>query len=333
MASANLWEAALDAALVLVSDGGRLRGTGFAVDSAGSILTCHHVVDDVARLRVTAIDGTEADVPAEDVLSIPELDLAIIRCRRALGRPLPIAPRARAVTEFVTKGYHRLGEALPGAFPVQGRVIGSTPAAYATATCEYRIPAALVLRDDAFDEGLSGAPVMDPARGVVVGVVSTKLVDDRRGGGLAVPLDRARASLPLRELFDANERTVPAYGLDLNVSGLLAACTAQVDEAVKQLTLLRVSISRDAFPGDLPRTGWRTFSRVVRRWWPSSALPAWARRPNSRQPRSVTAVHACSFAPAASTYRTTATAMWATRRLVCWPGAVGSRTVPLGARD
>ncbi|MFR9800395.1 hypothetical protein ACL02U_31530, partial [Streptomyces sp. MS06] len=67
--------------------------------------------------------------------------------------------------------------------------------------------------------GAAGTPVIDAATGAVIGVVGTALRVGDRDSCFAVPLHPA--SGPLADLLVRNAATVPAYGADLNLAGVL----------------------------------------------------------------------------------------------------------------
>ena len=218
-----------------------LRGTGFIIDDAGSVLTCHHVVDGLAEVRLEGHGGTPATADRQQVTMAPDVDLAMISgFLPCLGPPLPIAPSAApSLCDYRTEGFHRYGEEFRSSFPASGRVTGTTSVRYTTERSDYEIIDALVLRDDEFGEGLSGAPVVEDSTGVVIGVVSTKLRSGTRAGGLGVPLSVDRAPVALAEALKRNLLVAPAFGPFLNIAAARALTRAQVADAVRGLTELR----------------------------------------------------------------------------------------------
>lgn len=246
----------MDTSLVKVLDAeGQLLGTGWVVTPSGHVLTCHHVVDGHVVLQLEGRGGSRATVGADSVTLVPEHDLALVTSVPELGAPLPVAPISSVpVVGYRTKGFHRLGDAIRAAFPAEGRVTGTTTVRYHTATQEYEIVAALVLRDEEFSPGLSGAPVVDRETGAVVGVVSTMLRSDLGAGGLAVPLSADTAPQPLQAVLAENAENVPVWGRHLNVAGLRAACDEQVRAALDDLALL----NRVGLADRVPREGVQT---------------------------------------------------------------------------
>jgi hypothetical protein len=235
-----------DSALVAIMSGdGEVRGTGFVIHEDGTVLTCHHVVDGLALIRLRGPGGSIQEAEGAAVIAAPDIDLALICVSSPFGAPLPVVSDAKATTEYWTKGYHRLGESIRAAFPVQGRIIGRTSVSYRTDTSSYDIPDVFVLRDDSIDPGLSGAPVLDPEVGVVVAVVSTKLVRNKEDGGFAVPIARAAAHRKLAKVVAHNQATIPVFGTYLNAPAARALCKDVTDSEIDNLAQLRsVDLSR-----------------------------------------------------------------------------------------
>ncbi|MEU0222565.1 serine protease, partial [Streptomyces sp. NPDC006265] len=112
----------------------------------------------------------------------------------------------------------------------EARVLGPASVTYAATDRFHRLDDALELavgtagRDALrLGGGAAGGPVLDAGTGAVVAVLGTALSSDHRDVGFAVPL-RARipgAAGPLGELLAENAATVPAYGADLNLAGVL----------------------------------------------------------------------------------------------------------------
>ena len=232
-------EALTDAALVAIAAGDALLGTGFVVDDDGTVLTCHHVVDGLTSVRLHGPDGSIRDVSEADIVAAPEIDLALIRTPAPFGTPLPLVSDAFATTRYWAKGYHRLSGAIRSAFPVQGNIIGRTSIAYKGGTSDYSIDNVFVLRDDSIDPGLSGAPVLDPATGVVVAVVSTKFINESWNGGFAVPIGHAAEHSALRAIVEQNQAAVPAFGPYLNATAARALCAEVTESGLDNLVQLR----------------------------------------------------------------------------------------------
>ncbi|MFI2619713.1 trypsin-like peptidase domain-containing protein [Streptomyces sp. NPDC018584] len=216
-----------DQALVRVCNpAGRPRGTGFAADEHGTVITSHEAVDGLARIVLHAPDGRTCVVPAEAVVALPGADLALVRTEGLGLRPLPLAVR-----DSVARGTYVRIAALGWR---EARVLGSSPVTYTATDRCHPVGAALELAigtegADALrpGRGAAGGPVVDVASGAVLAVLGTALLPQDPGPrppGFAISLREAAAADPggpLAELIARNAATVPAYGHDLNPAGAL----------------------------------------------------------------------------------------------------------------
>ncbi|MFG3010988.1 hypothetical protein ACGFZB_11100 [Streptomyces cinerochromogenes] len=222
-----------EAALVRIRDlDGRPRGVGFLADHEGTLLTSHESVDGLSRLVLQVPgDGTHGDrtcvVPVEAVTPLPALDLALVRTEGLGVDPLPLSVRERIpagtyvrvaagcwrearvlaateVTYTATDGFHLLDDALELAIGTAGRD---------------------ALRPGG---GAAGGPVLDARTGAVLGVLGTALHTAERDAGFAVPLRPADGALAA--LLARNAATVPAYGADLNLAGILQLVATSVGQ-------------------------------------------------------------------------------------------------------
>ncbi|MGW1728592.1 trypsin-like peptidase domain-containing protein [Streptomyces sp. NPDC002306] len=228
-----------DTALVRIHDlAGRPRGAGFVADHHGTVITSHEAVDGLPRVVLHAADRT-CVVSADAVTPLPALDLALVRTEGLGADPLPVTVRGRAEPgTYVRVAAGRWREA---------RVLGGTSVTY-TATDRFH------LLDDALElaigtagrdalrlgGGAAGGPVLDAVTGAVVGVVGTALQSGHSGTGFAVPLFARAPGItgpqdafhaehgPLAELLARNAATVPAYGADLNLAGVLELTATSV---------------------------------------------------------------------------------------------------------
>ncbi|WP_246101694.1 trypsin-like peptidase domain-containing protein [Streptomyces cyaneus] len=228
---------ARDAALVRIHDlAGRPRGLGFVADHHGTVVTSHEVVDGLPRLVLHATEGDRSCVvPESAVTSLPALDLALVRTEGLGVQPLPVTVRDR----IETGAYVRIAA---GGWR-EARVLGATCVTYTATDRGHLLDGALELaigtagRDALrLGGGAAGGPVIDAGTGAVVGVVGTALQSGHRDAGFAVPL-RPLSAGPLAELLAENAATVPAYGADLNLAGVLE--------------LTATSVGQDAPPGTL----------------------------------------------------------------------------------
>ncbi|MER7926540.1 trypsin-like peptidase domain-containing protein [Streptomyces sp. NPDC096057] len=214
---------------------GRPRGTGFVADHHGTVITSHEAVDGLPRLLLHAADDRTCLVTADAVTPLPALDLALVRTDGLGVDPLPVTVRDRVETGT----YVRIAA---GCWR-EARVLGATSVTY-TATDRFH------LLDDALElaigtagrdalrlgGGAAGGPVLDAVTGAVLGVLGTALQSGQRDTGFAVPLrqlPRDEAALgdtpeALDDLLARNAATVPAYGADLNLAGVLELTATSV---------------------------------------------------------------------------------------------------------
>ncbi|MFG2334531.1 serine protease [Streptomyces sp. NPDC048604] len=208
------------ATLVRICDpAGRARGSGFVADDRGTVVTGHETVDGLDHVVLNAPGGRSWIARAADITALPEAGLALVRSEGLDVRPLPVAARGTASVEPGT--YVRL----PAGGWREARVLGTGPVTSTVAEHGHPIDGVLELaigtdgREALRRSGeAAGGPVLDAATGAVLGVLGTALHGRRRAGGHALPLP---ATGPLAELLRRNAATVPCYGADLNLAGVL----------------------------------------------------------------------------------------------------------------
>ncbi|GLP71641.1 hypothetical protein TUSST3_82600 [Streptomyces sp. TUS-ST3] len=206
---------------------GRLRGIGFAADHHGTVVTSHEAVDGLARLVLHAGDRS-CVVAADAVTPLPELDLALVRTEGLGVDPLPVSVRDTVETGTYVR--------LPAGCWREARVLGAASVTYTATDRFHLLEDALELaigtagRDALrLGGGAAGGPVLDAGTGAVVAVLGTALQSGRRDSGHAVPLRPARTG-PLADLLAENAATVPAYGADLNLAGVLELTATSVGQ-------------------------------------------------------------------------------------------------------
>jgi serine protease Do len=156
-------------------------GSGFIIDSAGDIVTNHHVVENADKIVVTLSDGTE--LPAK-VVGVDDLtDVALIRVSAA--KPLPFVAfgdsRGLQVGDWVLAAgnpYNIGGSVTAGIVSARGRNIGEGPFDD------------FIQIDAPLNPGNSGGPVFDE-NGQVVGM-NTAIVSPTGGSvgiGFAIPAE------------------------------------------------------------------------------------------------------------------------------------------------
>ncbi|MFE9678636.1 trypsin-like peptidase domain-containing protein [Streptomyces sp. NPDC006259] len=214
--------------LVRIQDlAGRPRGTGFLADHHGTVITSHEAVDGLSRLVLYGAGDRGRVVTSDAVTPLPELDLALVRTQGLDADPLPVTVR-----EGVGRGtYVRLAA---GCWR-EARVLTATPVTYTATDRFHRLTDCLELaigtagRDALrLGGGAAGGPVLDAETGAVVAVLGTALRSDHHDTGFAVPLRPGPPGSPLADLLARNAATVPAYGADLNLAGLLELAATSV---------------------------------------------------------------------------------------------------------
>ncbi|MCX4723395.1 serine protease [Streptomyces sp. NBC_01306] len=213
--------------LVRICDpAGRQRGTGFVADDRGTVVTSHEVVAGLTGAVLHGADGRTCRAGSEAITALPELGLALLS-----GEDLGVPPLPLAVRDTVGTGTYVRVAALGWR---AARVLGETAVTYAADGHHHRLAAALELAlgtqgSDALRPGsaAAGGPVVDASTGAVLGVVGTALRGDHPVAGLAVPL-RGAALAPL---LRRNAATVPGYGQDLNLAGVLELTATSVGAA------------------------------------------------------------------------------------------------------
>ncbi|WP_398921940.1 trypsin-like peptidase domain-containing protein [Streptomyces sp. I6] len=209
------------ATLVRICDpAGRPRGTGFAVDDRGTVVTSHEAVGGLDRIVLSVPGG--GTCAADGVTLLPEADLALVRTSGLALTPLPVAVRDRPGDGAYVR--------IPAGGWREARVLGEIPATYTADGRAHHLHGALELAvgtggSDALGPGgtAGGGPVVDSATGSVVAVLTGTAPDTAHpAAGLAVPLRTAAArdpGGPLGALLRRNARTVPGFGADLNLAG------------------------------------------------------------------------------------------------------------------
>jgi serine protease Do len=167
----------------------RGAGTGFLVDSAGHILTNHHVVDGAERIIVRLSDGRA--MRAQTVGSDADTDIALIKIDSAAA--LPYATLGNSDTLRVGEWVVAIGNPLAYEHTVTVGVVSFLGRKLFDSSFDRYIQT-----DAAINLGNSGGPLIN-ARGEVVGINAA--VSSRATSiGFAVPINQAIAILPqLRE--------------------------------------------------------------------------------------------------------------------------------------
>jgi hypothetical protein len=210
-------------------------GTGFFFDEDGLVMTCHHVVDGADSITVEDATGNVAAATLVEAMSVPDLDVAILRVSARAPAVLALGAAPAPPENVWTSGYQFQSGNVRAPLPSIVRIDGTTDIAYL-----YRRPYAMrqVLRlsDGLISSGLSGAPVIALPEGVAIGVATA---DFDKGGGFAVPISRVlEQSDALRTHALRLEARVPAFGRYLNTSAARSICAAQVEQTVGHMSEL-----------------------------------------------------------------------------------------------
>ncbi|RLL69143.1 trypsin-like peptidase domain-containing protein [Streptomyces sp. Z26] len=230
--------------LVRICDlAGRERGTGFAADALGTLVTSHETVDGLSRVVVHAPGERTRLVESAHITPLPEWDLALLHTE-GLG-----------LTPLVTGAERARPEGTPVRLWEDGwldaRISGTTPATYTSTERFHPLDDVLVLdvpREAAtrlrLSRRASGSPVLDAETGAVLAVLGTAL--HAPGGGFAAygVQPRVLAPLepggPLARLLARNGVTVPGFGPDLNLAGTLRlteGCAGPIADGARKPTV------------------------------------------------------------------------------------------------
>jgi hypothetical protein len=226
--SAPFDEERISAAIARVLDPKRrTRGTGFLVSSTGTVLTCEHVVAGLNDIEIQMANG---DLHRGFVAQrFPDLDLALLACPRATRQPLSLALTRDVPRRFWSKGFQYSDVGLTAGLPITGKIDGLTRVA------EYKV-GLFALSGTDINPGMSGAPVVDPEWGVVIGVINTQFKKGKELAGFALPVAvAAEASQAIADLVADNRRAVPSYGPFLNVPAASAVCGRSLEVFVATL--------------------------------------------------------------------------------------------------
>jgi S1-C subfamily serine protease len=165
-------------------------GSGVVVDNFGNILTSLHVVEGARQITVTFADGTES--PAEVVMEMPEVDLAVLQ---AYDTPLFVVPAVLGNPNSMRVGDEAFVVGNPfGLYSsLSAGVISGFDRIFRMPNSGIEIPG-MIQFDAAANPGNSGGPLLNRS-GHVIGIV-TGLANPTDGNffvgiGFAVPINIA----------------------------------------------------------------------------------------------------------------------------------------------
>jgi serine protease Do len=212
----------------------RLRGlgTGFIVDTAGYILTNHHVVDRATKITVRLEDKSE--YPAKLIGSDEETDLAVIKIEA--GNSLPVAKLGNSDAVKVGDWVLAIGSPFTldhtvthGIISAKGR--DSLPGGGTRAFQSF------LQTDAAINPGNSGGPLVNMA-GEVIGINTAIISETRQSAGLGFSLPSNTAVKVYNQLVQTGKVTRGGIGIGLpgdrnpglcRALGLKADCGVVVD--------------------------------------------------------------------------------------------------------
>jgi serine protease Do len=161
-------------------------GSGFIVDTDGTILTNSHVILRGAKVKVTLADGREFD--AKLVGADADSDLAVLRIQA--GERLPTAPLGTSKDLLIGETVIAIGNPFGLSHTVTTGVVSAVGRSLRG---EDRTYTDLVQTDASINPGNSGGPLLN-IRGEVVGI-NAAIYGKAQGIGFALPIDRAKRVL------------------------------------------------------------------------------------------------------------------------------------------
>lgn len=202
-------------------------GSGFVIDGDGHILTNYHVIEDGRDLYLTLDDGTP--LSARVVGVDPGSDVALLQAN--------IPPDKLVVAPLGSSAAVRVGD--------QVMAIGSQFFVYRNTMTEGyvsgmgrhyafsgRTITGMIQSNVAINRGSSGGPLIDVAKGEVVGINTAIRGNTFAGIALALPIDRIKRILPdLLAGETPKHAWLPVYGASITPQ-LAAQCSLPVDFGV-----------------------------------------------------------------------------------------------------
>ena len=222
----------------------RGAGSGFIIDSDGSILTNNHVIDHAERIMVKLSDGRT--LRARVIGADPDTDIALIKVDGQTG--LPVAPLGDSTTLRMGEWVCAIGNPLGYEHSVTVGVVSFLGRKLFDASLDNYIQT-----DAAINFGNSGGPLIN-SRGEVIGINAA--ISSRASSiGFAVPINGAASILPQ---LRARGRVSRGY-----IGVALRDVDPDLERSLK-LTVSRGALVQDVTagsPGD--RAGLRPYDVIV----------------------------------------------------------------------
>ncbi|MDQ0563235.1 hypothetical protein QO004_005044 [Rhizobium mesoamericanum] len=242
---------------ILDSTGKRRLGTGTIVTSDGTVLTCHHVVAGMSRVRLVrhGADQQTADVSTDLSNASEEFDLALLDSGWAGLTPVPILQGAPATGSWIANGFQDLQLGYLGTVPLVGTYRGAKLRKYTAVSPseigsgrrrDYVLAEALDLDGSAVHGGTSGASAVDEETSAIVGVIVGSLTNPDNPvpphtRSIAISVPHAVSNWPpLSAVYASASSEVPCFGKALNPLGAEILCTAQRMATLQDLTVAKL---------------------------------------------------------------------------------------------
>jgi len=199
-------------ATVMISNGEQIVGSGFILDTAGHVLTAHHVIDQLATIYVILTDGRSSKAtvagscPISDVavLTLDDEQLAaktVVLADSAtlrIGEPMAVIGNPFELTETLTSGIISQTNRL-------GLIENESQSRWVSNLIQF---------DAAVNFGNSGGPLIN-SQGEVIGLVIAR-VNPERGDGIYYAVSANKVSRVAAALIDQGSFDHPWVGVEIS---------------------------------------------------------------------------------------------------------------------
>jgi serine protease Do len=231
------------------------QGSGWVWDTAGHIVTNHHVVANATDITVHFHNGLWAE--AELIASAPQADLAVIRVEAIEGvdlRPLPLAIESPSVGHYALafgSPFGLTGSMTRGIISAVGRAF---PVGDTEMMGQYTLPE-VIQTDAAINPGNSGGPLIN-LNGQVVGVnfAIRSEVRANAGVGFAIPgsiVARVVPALIAEGVYQWPFLGIGGASINPDVATQLALPQTRLGVFVSSVTRGGPAARADVQPGDI----------------------------------------------------------------------------------